>query len=104
MNVADAKNYRIRRISSSANVTTLGGSQSGFADGIGAAAKLAFPVAVQVTKLGMNYIGDVYNHAIRQLTLDGNLTTLAGTPTSTGKVLRQDSIPRGDWPLMQIRC
>ncbi|WP_262378593.1 gluconolaconase [Luteimonas viscosa] len=70
---------RIRRISPDGRVTTFAGSSEGFTDGIGAAAKFHTPSALAVDRLGNLFVADTGNHAIRKVTPQGRVTTLAGT-------------------------
>jgi len=89
--VADAGNYRIRRINLSAGnaVSTLAGSSTGFADGTtwtGATAGTAFfksPYGIAVdTTTGAIYVSDNGNSAIRKI-LGGQVTTIGGQPGAT---------------------
>ena len=60
-------------------VTTLaGGKDAGFTDGVGADAKFASPRDVAIDAFGNCYVADTNNHAIRKITSDGKVTTLAG--------------------------
>lgn len=59
-------------------LTPVAGGVQGFADGKGEAAKLFSPRALAIAADGKIYIADGYNHAIRVLASDGQLTTLAG--------------------------
>jgi len=60
-------------------VTTLaGGKATGFTDGVGADAKFASPRDVAIDAAGICYVADTNNHAIRKITPDGKVTTLAG--------------------------
>lgn len=69
---------QIRRIDAQGVVHVLAGGTEGFADGRGAAARLHTPAAVAVDAQGTLYVADSGNHAIRRVTADGQVTTLAG--------------------------
>jgi sugar lactone lactonase YvrE len=62
----------------SAQVSTLAGSDDGFADGTGVAAKFYFPVGIVCDAQGNVYVGDASNHRIRKVTSTGVVTTFAG--------------------------
>ncbi|WP_238333500.1 NHL repeat-containing protein [Luteimonas marina] len=70
---------RIRRIAPDGRVGTFAGSGEGFADGIGAQARFHTPSSLAVDRLGNLYVADTGNHAIRKITRNGAVTTLAGT-------------------------
>jgi len=70
---------RIRRIDPAGTVTTWAGSVEGFRDGVGAAAAFNTPSGIAMDRTGNLYVADTGNHAIRRITPDGNVTTLAGT-------------------------
>jgi YD repeat-containing protein len=81
--VADAGNHSIRRISAAGTVTTLAGNgTAGFADGAGGTARFNNPQGVAVDANGVVYVADTDNHAIRRITTDGTVTTLAGNGTA----------------------
>jgi sugar lactone lactonase YvrE len=83
--VADTNNHTIRKIVAGV-VTTLAGSAgiSGTADGSGAAARFTSPAGIGVALDGTIYVADTYNHAIRKITPDGSVTTLAGVKRALG--------------------
>ena len=77
--VADADNFRIRKITPQGLVTTIAGNQRpGYADGKGSAAQFVYPTGVTVDRHGNLYIADRGSHSIRKITSDGTVSTLAG--------------------------
>ena len=55
-----------------------GNGESGFADGNGPDARFRYPRGVAVREDGAIIVADSENHCIRLVTLDGNVTTIAG--------------------------
>jgi DNA-binding beta-propeller fold protein YncE len=68
----------IRRIDSEGIVTTIAGGGEGFVDGLAAAAGFHTPSGLALDTAGNLYIADAGNHAIRRLSPDGMVTTIAG--------------------------
>jgi sugar lactone lactonase YvrE len=98
--VADVGNNRIRKIDSNGMVTTIAGNASiGYANGIGANAKFAYPYSVAIDAANNIYVADRDNHKIRKITLnppytisptlpagmnfDTTIGVLNGIPTTT---------------------
>jgi sugar lactone lactonase YvrE len=82
--VTDA--YTIRKITPAGEVTTLAGlhGSPGTVDGRGSEARFSWPSALVVDGGGIIYVADRY--AIRKVTPDGRVTTVAGSPGHAGNV------------------
>ena len=77
--VADQGNNRIRKISTSGDVTTLAGSGlSGRRDGPGTSADFDSPSGIAVDSLGNVYVADKGSSRIRKITPNGYVSTIAG--------------------------
>ena len=77
--VADAGEApRIRRVAPDGRVSTIAGGTRGFVDGLGSAARFDAPSALALGADGALLVADTGNHAIRRVTPDGRVTTLAG--------------------------
>ncbi|WP_295671361.1 NHL repeat-containing protein [uncultured Mucilaginibacter sp.] len=77
--VADYHNNLIRKISTTAAVSTFAGSTEGFANGTGTYALFNQPTGVAVDGAGNIYVADNINHLIREISPAGVVTTLAGS-------------------------
>jgi hypothetical protein len=81
--VADTWNYRICKITPDGVVSTFAGSTwQGSADGVGSGATFWFPQDLAIDHLGNLYVTD--NHAIRKITPQQVVTTLAGVVEESG--------------------
>jgi sugar lactone lactonase YvrE len=95
--VADAGNNLIRKISNTAVVTTIAGSDTtGYADGVDSAAVFFNPLAVAVDGSDNVYVADAGNDVIRMVTSGGVVSTFAGqVNTSTNTSASPFSNPSG---------
>lgn len=76
--VADSSNHTIRKITAAGVVTTLAGT-AGTAGTIDSTpVRFSEPFGVAVDSAGVVYVADTNNNAIRKITSDGTVTTLAG--------------------------
>ncbi|MDQ9170352.1 NHL repeat-containing protein [Oxalobacteraceae bacterium R-40] len=87
--VSDSLAHTIRRISSDGIVTTIAGSaaKSGDADGAGSSARFNSPVGLTVDDNGNLFVADTLNHAVRMVTQDANVLTIAGKKGREGIAL-----------------
>ncbi len=89
--VADTYNDRIRAIARDGRVKTLaGGREPGYVDAAGMEARFDTPCGIAVSTDSALLIADTSNHRIRRLTLDGAVSTIAGT----GDASERDGSPR----------
>ena len=79
--VTDGGLHRVRRITVDGRVETLAGSVRGFRDGPATAAHFDTPSAIAIDAAGVLYVADTGNHAVRRITPDGVVDTLAGDGT-----------------------
>jgi sugar lactone lactonase YvrE len=98
--VADSGNNTIRKITPAGDVTTLAGTPGvyGSADGTGAAAQFNFPTGLALDSAGNIYVADFGNYAIRKVTSNGVVTTLAGTAGVYGSSNGTGTAALFKWP------
>ena len=83
--VSDTYNHKIKKISTSGDVTVIAGSGTqGHADGAGAAATFNYPRGLAFDSSGNLYVTDWGYHLIRKITPAGVVTTFAGGGTVGG--------------------
>jgi hypothetical protein len=77
--VADSGNHAIRKVSAAGVVTTIAGAGvAGGTDGSGTSARFNTPSGIAMDQAGNLIVADTGNHAIRKVTPQGVVTTLAG--------------------------
>lgn len=77
--VADQNNHSIRKVTPSGDVSTYAGTgEPGATNGFRLDATFNQPYGVAIDDGGNLYVGDVANHSIRKISVDGQVTTLAG--------------------------
>ena len=79
--IADRQNERIRKVDTNGTITTIAGGGSAFPGDGGPATSAALnsPDGVGVDTAGNVYIADRQNNRVRKVSLDGTITTVAGT-------------------------
>jgi sugar lactone lactonase YvrE len=84
--VADHWKHVVRKIAPSGDAIALAGTvgKEGSADGAGDAAGFRFPKGVALGPAGEVYVADSGNDTIRKVDASGVVSTVAGTPRSTG--------------------
>jgi sugar lactone lactonase YvrE len=77
--IADSGNHRIRMMTPEGELMTLAGSGlPGFQDGLGNEAEFNLPTGIAVDSTSTIYVADSGNHAIRKITHQGDVSTVAG--------------------------
>jgi sugar lactone lactonase YvrE len=77
--VGDQSNHRIRKVSPQGKVSTIAGiGDPGFSDGMGSVAMFYKPSGVSVDGDGNIIVADMWNHRVRMLSPEGQVTTIAG--------------------------
>jgi streptogramin lyase len=61
-----------------------GDGVEGFADGVGVAARFRKPIRLAAASPDSVVVADIFNHAIREVSLDGRVRTLVGGPDRRG--------------------
>lgn len=82
--IADTANYRIRKVDSSGNISTVAGTGEAGYSGDGSAAtsaRLNYPQGIVATSSNTFYFSDTLNHCIRKVS-SGNISTVTGTGVS----------------------
>src|SRR5690242_7689875 len=98
--VTDRDNHTIRQISLDGTVTTLCGypKKRGSTNGKGSSARFDEPWGIAVSPGGTLFVADTKNHTIRQITLDGTVTTLCGSAQQQGSTNGKGSAARFCFP------
>ena len=77
--VADTQNHSIRRVTPDGIVTTVAGTgEPGRVDGPAGLARFDGPTGVAVSSTGTIVVADTYNDAVRLISPEGSVSTLAG--------------------------
>jgi DNA-binding beta-propeller fold protein YncE len=91
--VADTYNDSIRRIDKDGNVTTIAGTNTpGYQDGAAQTAMFDTPSGIAVDKQGNIFVADTGNNAIRKITKQGEVTTIAGGSQDTGEEVAESQV------------
>lgn len=80
--ISDGGNNRVRKVNTSAIISTIAGNGVQGYSGDGAAATLAqlsSPVGIAIDAMGNIYVADAFNNRIRKVNTSGIISTLAGT-------------------------
>ena len=77
--VTEYGNHTVRKITPQGIVSTLAGGFNGYQDGTGTNARLFRPSDIIMGNDGFLYVADTWNNRIRKISLNGVVTTLAGS-------------------------
>lgn len=81
--VTDVHNHAVRVVASDGTVRTLAGNgHAGFEDGQGASARFNWPLGLALDVDGSVLVADSGNHAVRRVTMEGVVSTVAGSGES----------------------
>jgi DNA-binding beta-propeller fold protein YncE len=81
--ISDAGDHnRISKLTPDGQVATLAGGNEGFSDGNGTTAAFNTPSTIAIDANGNLYVADTNNNRIRRVTLQGEVSTLAGDGTA----------------------
>ena len=79
--VAHTVGNTIQKLTTAGAITTLAGAEaSGYADGVGGAARFNYPRGLAVDPADNVFVADTYSSRIRKVTPEGVVTTLGGAP------------------------
>ncbi len=98
MYVVERTADRVRRILNGQVSTWAGQPHINHKDGKGKAARIGFPRANALDAKGNVYVADMFQHTIRKIDKDGNMTTLAGKAGVKGSVVGKGSAARFNNP------
>jgi len=84
--IVDSYNHVIRKINANGNVSTIAGTPktSGHKDGPAKSALFYSPAGMTADSKGNLYAPDVHNNIVRKIDINGNVSTIAGTPKKSG--------------------
>jgi streptogramin lyase len=84
--VSDSNNHTIRKVTRAGIVTTWAGAPGvdGSADGNRFTARFAHPAELAFDKHGNLFVADSFNHLIRKISPDGNVSTVTGRADADG--------------------
>lgn len=84
--LAEALRHRILKMTPAGVVTTLAGREgvSGSDDGPGEVARFHYPYGIAVDRDGNVFVADFYNHTVRRIAPNGDVTTIAGKARYAG--------------------
>lgn len=76
--VSDTGNLRIRKITPLGTISTIGGGGTDVLDGVPGTQSSTFPYAIASDKAGNVYFAELFQGRIRQISVNGTITTIAG--------------------------
>lgn len=98
--VSDQGNSAIRKVLPDGSLTTYAGTgKIGHADGLGQNAQFYFPKGLTVDNAGNVYVAGRFDYTVRKIDMQGNVSTVAGIPHSSGNISGEPAVAKFGKPI-----
>jgi hypothetical protein len=98
--VSDQGNSAIRKVLPDGTLTTYAGTgKIGHSDGSGLTAQFYFPKGLTTDNIGNVYVAGRFDYTVRKIDTQGNVSTVAGIPHSSGNINGAAAVARFGKPI-----